>query len=244
MKDRIVRDAMGDGRSPMAQGAVTDAPAASPIEDVEDGLNIGRQLGIGLGMVLMMTLITGIIYPLVVTGIAQVAFNSQANGSMVTDSKGQVVGSVLIEQVFTDTRYFYGRPSAGSTFSSNGFTWASDTDPGVSSGSNLGPTSAKLVLTNTVAAADHVRTVEGLPPGAPVPVDLATTSASGLDPDITPAAAKLQVPRVAKARGMSEADVQKLVEQHTEGRDLGFMGEQRVNVLKLNLALDALQGGE
>jgi K+-transporting ATPase ATPase C chain len=212
-----------------------------PDELVEDGLNIGRQLLIGLGMVLMITVITGIIYPLVVTGIAQVAFNSQANGSIAYDSKGQPVGSLLLEQVFTDTKYFYGRPSAGGTFSSLGFDWASDTDPGVSGGSNLGPTSAKLVLTNTVAAADNVRTMEGLPPGAPVPVDLATASASGLDPNITPASAKLQVSRVAKARGMSEADVQKLVDQYTEGRDLGFLGEPRVNVLKLNLALDALQ---
>lgn len=212
-----------------------------PDEAVEDGLNIGRQLLIGLGMVLMITLITGIIYPLVVTGIAQVAFPSQANGSIVFDGKAQLVGSLLLEQVFTDTKYFYGRPSAAGTFSGNGLTWTSDTDPGVSSGSNLGPTSAKLVLTNTVAAADNVRKIEGLPPGAPVPVDLATSSASGLDPNITPAAAKLQVPRVARVRGMSQADVQKIVDQNMEGRDLGFLGEPRVNVLKLNLALDALQ---
>jgi potassium-transporting ATPase KdpC subunit len=232
----------GDGR------AVTGPPYAvtervnPPDEAVEDGLNIGRQLLVGLGMVLMMTLITGIIYPLVVTGIAQVAFPSQANGSIAYGNAGQPVGSLLLGQVFTDTRYFYARPSGGGTFSGNGFSWASDTDPGVSSGSNLGPTSAKLVLTNTVAAADNVRKIEGLPPGAPVPVDLATASASGLDPHITPAAARLQVPRVAKARGMNEADVQKLVDQNTEGRDLGFLGEPRVNVLRLNLVLDALQG--
>lgn len=209
-----------------------------PGEGVEDGLNIGRQLLVGLGMVLIMTLVTGAIYPLVVTCIAQMAFPSQANGSIAYNSKGQPVGSLLLEQVFTDTKYFYGRPSAGGTFSGNGFSWAIDTDPGVSGGSNLGPTSAKLVLTNTVAAADRVRKTEGLPPGAPVPVDLATTSASGLDPDITPAAARLQVPRVAGARGMSEADVQRIVDQNTDGRDLGFLGEPRVNVLKLNLALD------
>ncbi len=238
----------GDGR------AITEPPHTEttrlnpPDEAVEDGLNIGRQLLVGLGMVLMMTLITGIMYPLVVTGIAQVTFPSQANGSIAYDSKGQPIGSLLLGQVFTDTKYFYGRPSAGGTFSGNGFSWArgeagGDTDPGVSGGSNLGSTSAKLVLTNTVAAADYVRSMEGLPPGAPVPVDLGTASASGLDPHITPAAARLQVPRVAEARGMSEADVQKIVDQNAEGRDLGFLGEPRVNVLKLNLALDALQGG-
>jgi K+-transporting ATPase ATPase C chain len=233
----------GDGRAMTGPLYAEIMRVNPPDEMVENGLNIGRQLLVGLGMVLMMTLVTGIIYPLVVTGIAQVVFPSQANGSIAYDSKGQPVGSLLLGQVFTDTKYFYGRPSAGGTFSGNGFSWATDTDPGVSSGSNLGPTSAKLVLTNTVAAADNVRSMEGLPPGAPVPVDLATASASGLDPHITPAAARLQVPRVAKARGMSEADVQKIVDQNAEGRDLGFLGEPRVNVLKLNLALDALQGG-
>ncbi len=234
----------GDGRA-QTEPLYAEVTRVNPPDDaVEDGLSIGRQLLVGLGMLLMLTLITGIIYPLVVTGIAQVAFPSQANGSIAYDSEGQPVGSLLLEQVFTDTKYFYGRPSTGGTFSGNGFSWAADTDPGVSSGSNLGPTSAKLVLTNTVAAADNVRKMEALPDGAPVPVDLATASASGLDPDITPASANLQVPRVAKARGMSEADVQKIVNQYTEGRDLGFLGEPRVNVLKLNLALDALQGGK
>lgn len=241
MSDRTT-NITSDGRGAVTSPE-TEAPAAGQPEDVEDGLNIGRQLLLGLGMVLLISVITGVIYPLVVTGIAQVAFNSQANGSIAYNGKGQPVGSLLLEQVFTDTKYFYGRPSAGSTFSSYGFSWASDTEPGVSSGSNLGPTNAKLVMTTTVQAADNVRTMEGLPAGAPVPVDLATSSASGLDPDITPAAAQLQVPRVAKARGMTEADLQKLVDQYTEGRDLGFMGEPRVNVLKLNLALDNLTGG-
>jgi K+-transporting ATPase ATPase C chain len=232
-----------DGHAPLGGSMLEILPANQPGENVENGLNIGRQLGTGLGMLIFVTLVTGIIYPLVVTGIAQVAFNSQANGSLVTDSKGQVVGSLLQEQVFTDTRYFYSRPSAAGTFSGNGFAWATDTVPDVSGGSNLGPTNAKLVLTNTVQAANSVRTMEGLPPNAPVPVDLATASGSGLDPHISPAGAKIQVPRVARARGMSEADLQKLVDQNTEGRDLGFLGEPRVNVLKLNLALDALQGG-
>ena len=241
MDARTTDKSTGDGR--VADGNAIAVSTSDQPEDVEDGLHIGRQLLLGLGLLVAFTMVTGFIYPFVITGIAQVAFNSQANGSIATDSKGQPVGSLLLEQVFTDTKYFYGRPSAGSTFSSYGFSWASDTDPGVSSGSNLGPTNAKLVLTNTVQAADNVRTVEGLPAGSQVPVDLGTASGSGLDPDITPAAAKLQVPRVAKARGMSETDLQKIVDQYTQGRDLGFMGEPRVNVLKLNLALDNLTGG-
>jgi K+-transporting ATPase ATPase C chain len=116
-----------------------------------------------------------------------------------------------------------------------------DNVPGVSGGSNLGPTNAKLVLTNTVQAADTIRATEGI--SGPVPVDLATASGSGLDPHITPAAARLQAPRVAKARNLPESQVRQLVDQYTEGRDLGFLGEPRVNVLQLNLALDALQGG-
>jgi K+-transporting ATPase ATPase C chain len=228
-----------DGHSP--DGGPIQAPAAPPAVEVEDGLNLGRQLLLGLGIVLFLTMLTGLVYPLVVTGIAQVVFPAQANGSLVTGKDGQVVGSALLGQVFTDTRYFYGRPSAGSTFASNGFSWATDTVPGVSGGSNLGPTNARLVLTNTVQTADTIRATEGI--SGSVPVDLATASGSGLDPHITPASAKLQVPRVAKARNLPESQVQQLVDQYTEGRDLGFLGEPRVNVLKLNLALDALQGG-
>ena len=211
-------------------------PLNAAEELIEDGLNIGRQLVVGLGMVLFLTLVTGILYPLVVTGIAQVAFPSQANGSMVTDRSGKVVGSALLGQVFTDTRYFYGRPSAGGVFNAE-----VETVPGVSGGSNLGPTNAKLVMTTTVQAAQAVRDAEGI--SGPVPVDLGTTSASGLDPHITPAAARLQVPRVARARSLTEAQVQQVVDRYTEGRDLFILGEPRVNVLQLNLALDAPAGG-
>jgi K+-transporting ATPase ATPase C chain len=225
----------------MVTNEILTAPAAEPME-IEDGLHIGRQSGVGLALVLFLTVLTGLVYPLVVTGIAQVIFPTQANGSLVTDKSGQVVGSALLGQVFTDTRYFYGRPSAAGTFSGNGLTFVPDTVPDVSGGSNLGPTSAKLVLTITVQAADAVRSAEGIT--GSVPVDLATTSGSGLDPHITPAAARLQVPRVARARNLSEARVQQLVDQYTEGRDLGFLGEPRVNVLQLNLALDALAGGQ
>jgi K+-transporting ATPase ATPase C chain len=245
MKTVETTDPIMNGHITPDEIATEVLPASQSEEniEVEDGLNIGRQLGLGLVMVIFLTLLTGIIYPLVITGVAQVVFPSQANGSIVVGASGQPVGSALLGQVFTDTKYFYGRPSAGGTFSGNGFAWASDNVPDVSGGSNLGPTSTKLVLTTTVAAADQVRSIEGLAPGAPVPSDLATTSGSGLDPHITPSSARLQVPRVAKARGLPEANVQKLVEQYTEGRDLGFLGEPRVNVLKLNLALEALQGG-
>jgi K+-transporting ATPase ATPase C chain len=171
-----------------------------------------------------------------------VGFSSQANGSLVKDSTGRVVGSEIIGQVFTGTNYFYGRPSAGGTYAGNGFAWATDDVPGVSGGSNLGPTNPKLVMTTTFDAANAVRLAEGLPANAPVPVDLATTSASGLDPHITPAGAIIQIPRVATARNMTQDEVRKLVDQYTEGREVGFLGEPRVNVLKLNLALDALQG--
>jgi K+-transporting ATPase ATPase C chain len=226
---------------PSTATAATVAPVAPEAVEVEDGLHLGRQILLGLGMGLFLTVLTGLVYPLVVTEIAQVVFPAQANGSLVADKNGQVVGSALLSQVFTDTRYFYGRPSAGGTFAGNGFTWDHDTVPGVSGGSNLGPTNAKLVLTNTVQVADTIRQTEGI--SGPVPVDLATASGSGLDPHITPAAAQIQIPRVAKARNLPEAQVRQLVDQNTEGRDLGFLGEPRVNVLQLNLALDALQGG-
>jgi len=226
---------------PSTATAATAAPVAPEAVEVEDGLHLERQILLGLGMVLFLTVLTGLVYPLVVTGIAQVVFPAQANGSLVAGKNGQVVGSALLGQVFTDTRYFYGRPSAGGTFAGNGFTWAQDTVPGVSGGSNLGPTNAKLVLTNTVQVADTIRQTEGI--SGAVPVDLATASGSGLDPHITPAAAQIQIPRVAKARNLPAAQVRQLVDQNTEGRDLGFLGEPRVNVLKLNLALDALQGG-
>lgn len=216
-------------------GAVPEVVPPGAVE-IEDGLHLGRQITIGLGMVIFLTVLTGLIYPAVVTGIAQVAFPAQANGSLVTNGSGQVVGSALLGQVFTDTRYFYGRPSAGALFNPK-----VDTVPGVSGGTNLGPTNAQLVLTNTVQAANTIRSTEGI--SGSVPVDLATSSGSGLDPHITSASARLQVQRVAKARNLPADQVQQLVAQYTEGRDLGLLGEPRVNVLKLNLALDALQGG-
>lgn len=241
MNSSVTKGPILDGRAVSELKVVDTLPANQPEEPVEDGLHIGRQLGIGLLMMLFITVITGIIYPLIITGVSQVAFPSQANGSIATTKDGRQVGSLLIGQVFTDTKYFYGRPSAGGIFNSDTSDPNADTVPGVSSGSNLGPTNTKLVMTTTLQAAEAIRATEGIT--GTVPADLATASGSGLDPHITPAAAHIQVARVAKARNMQPADLQKLVDQHTEGRDLGFLREPRVNVLKLNLALDAQGGG-
>jgi K+-transporting ATPase ATPase C chain len=166
---------------------------------------------------------------LVVTGTAQLIFPHQANGSLI-ERNGQPVGSSLIGQLFTDPKYFWGRPSATSPFPYNA---------AASSGSNLGPTNPTLAQ----AVQARVQTLKAADPDndSPVPVDLVTASASGLDPDISVAAALYQLPRVARARGMSEEEVRSMVDKFTEGRQLGFLGEMRVNVLKLNLALDGLQ---
>ena len=174
----------------------------------------------------MFTLVTGVAYPALVTAISQLIFSSQANGSLIVKD-GKPVGSVLIGQPFDDPKYFWGRPSATSPFGYNA---------GASAGSNLSPTNGDLVK----AVQGRVDALRAADPGntAPVPVDLVTASGSGLDPDISPAAALYQVERVAKARKMSAADVRVLVERHITGRQLGFLGEPRVNVLALNLALD------
>ncbi len=179
-----------------------------------------------LMMLLVLTIITGVAYPFAVTGIAQLLFPHQANGSLIYKD-GKPIGSALIGQPFDDPKYFWGRPSATAPFPYNA---------AASSGSNLGPTNPVLMEAVNVRVAALKQTDPGN--DAPVPVDLVTASGSGLDPHISPAAAEYQVRRVARVRGRDEAVVRTLVMQHTEGRQLGMLGERRVNVLALNLALD------
>jgi K+-transporting ATPase ATPase C chain len=196
---------------------------------------IGQQLRPALLGLLMLSLITGVIYPLAVTGIAQAIFPTQANGSLIIED-GQVRGSALIGQPFDDPRYFWGRPSATGVHPYNAFNGDA---LAASSGSNYGPLNPALAE----AAQARIDALRAADPQAapPYPADLVTASASGLDPHISPAAAAFQVRRVARARGLSEAQVREIVAQHTEGRTFGLLGEPRVHVLRLNLALDALR---
>jgi K+-transporting ATPase ATPase C chain len=188
---------------------------------------MGAHIRPAIVMLVLLSAVTGLAYPAIVTAVAQALFPGPANGSLIVKD-GKAVGSKLIGQPFDDPRYFWGRPSATSPFPYNA---------GASSGSNLSPASPDLVK----AVQDRVDVLRVADPDntAPVPVDLVTASASGLDPHISLAAAHYQVGRVARIRGMDEAAVRRLVEQHTEGRQLGFLGEPRVNVLTLNLALDS-----
>ncbi|HLY47177.1 MAG TPA: K(+)-transporting ATPase subunit C [Stellaceae bacterium] len=196
-----------------------------------------RQIRPAIVLLLLMTVLTGLAYPLFITGVAQVLFPRQAAGSLV-ERGGKIIGSELIGQNFTAPKYFHGRPSATSEpdpkdpSKTIAVPYAADN----SAGSNLGPTSKALIERVKGDAATLKQENK-----APVPVDLVTTSASGLDPDITPAAALFQVPRVAQARGLPIVQVRALVEAQAEDRFLGIFGEKRVNVLKLNLALDALK---
>jgi K+-transporting ATPase ATPase C chain len=191
-----------------------------------------RQTGTAFVLLLVLTLLTGGIYPLVVTGVAQVLFPHQANGSLIT-RQGQVVGSELIGQSFDDPKYFWGRLSATGTFPYNAFNAANLT---ASSGSNLGPLNPALLQ----AVQARISALRAADPGnaMPIPVDLVTASGSGLDPQISLAAAFYQIPRVARTRGMTEDAVRAVVQSQTTGRQFGILGEPTVNVLELNLALD------
>ena len=188
-----------------------------------------KELRVALVMMVVMTALTGLVYPLIVTGIAQGVFSKQANGSLI-ERDGKAVGSTLIGQPFGDPKYFWSRPSATSPYPYNA---------AASSGSNQGPLNPALAE----AVEGRIKALRDAAPDnrAPVPVDLVTASGSGLDPQISPAGAEYQVARVAKARGLDPAKVRALVAEHTEGRQLGFLGEPRVNVLTLNLALDTLR---
>jgi K+-transporting ATPase ATPase C chain len=204
---------------------VTDNTASAPPRRTSiRGLLITSVL-----MTVVIMVATGIIYPFAMTGIGQLLFNHQANGSLITVN-GTVVGSELLGQEFTKPTYFHPRLSAAG----KGY------DATSSAGTNLGPTNSTL-LKNTVAQANLIRKENNLPPNYPLPADAVSSSASGLDPDISPAYADLQVPRVARARGLGQATVLALLHKYTEDRTLGVLGEPRVNVLKLNIALDQLK---
>jgi potassium-transporting ATPase KdpC subunit len=189
-------------------------------------MNIIRNLVVAVLMTIVTTVLLGLAYPLVVTALAQAAFPDQANGQLIVRN-GRVIGSRLLAQRFLSPSYFHPRPSAAGA----GY------DAANSAGSQLGPTNRKLVET----VRQNVETARRENPNRPIPIDLVTASASGLDPHISPAAAEFQVPRVARARGISEDSLRGLVREHTEGRQWGFLGEPRINVLELNLALDSQQ---
>jgi len=209
----------------------THAPEGPAEAQPPTSTPIWKMIRTGVVMTVVLTILVGVIYPFAMTGLSQALFPDQANGSLLKVN-GRVVGSSLIGQSFTKPQYFHPRHSAAGT----GY------DASNSGGTNLGPTSTYL-LTTTVKLAAAIRVEDGLPPNYVLPADAVSTSASGLDPDISPAYADLQVPRVAHARRLTQARVLALVRHYTSGRDLGVLGEPRVNVLELNLALDRITVG-
>jgi K+-transporting ATPase ATPase C chain len=228
--------ARSNGRAGLAepQAASESAEQAEPKERTSRALL--RQFRPAIILTIVLTILLGIIYPVVTTGVAQGLFPSQANGSLVYVN-GKPVASSLIGQYWTQPQYFHGRPSATLNLQGTPSPYEADN----SAGSNQGPTNANLVKSTQQRIDDLKKENPDVPAGTPIPVDLVTTSASGLDPDISVAGAYYQIPRIAKARGMSQDAVRTIVDQHIGGRFLGIFGEPTVNVLEVNLALDGIQ---
>jgi K+-transporting ATPase ATPase C chain len=216
---------------PSSERPAIDSPSAGPVERGRAALL--RQLRPAILVTVLLTIMTGIIYPLAVTGLGQALFPSQANGSLL-EVNGKPVGSQLIGQYWTQPQYFHGRPSVTVNLQGTPAPYEADN----SGGSNVGPTNKALTQTVAQRIADLKKENPDVAPGTPIPVDLVTASASGLDPDISVAAAYYQMPRIAKARGLTLTQVRAIVDAHITGRFLGLFGEPRVNVLEVNLALD------
>jgi K+-transporting ATPase ATPase C chain len=227
-------------QTPQLAGPTETKPNMEPTPREPMWRAILRQARPAIIITLVLTVITGIVYPLATMGVAQALFPGQANGSLITVN-GHVIGSSLIGQYWTQPQYFHGRPSA--TLNDAG-TAPQPYNAASSGASNLGPTNVAFIKTVQQRIAALKKENPDVPPGTPIPVDLVTASGSGLDPDISVAAAYYQIPRIAKARGLSQETVRRLVDQHIEGRFLGLFGEPRVNVLELNLALDSLEPGQ
>ena len=233
----MARQARGVQDGTVAPDPMQDDLTAADEASERAGRTVLRQLRPAIVITLALTLLLGVGYPLLTTLVAQGLFHSQANGSLVY-ANGKSVGSQLIGQYWTQPQYFHGRPSATLNLQGTPAPYQANN----SAGSNLGPTNTNLVKTVQERIADLKAENPDVPTGTPIPADLVTASASGLDPDISVAAAYYQIPRVAKTRGLSEAAVRQIVDQHITGRFLGLFGEPRVNVLELNLALDGVQG--
>jgi potassium-transporting ATPase KdpC subunit len=226
-------------KTPTPQQDTASVEGAETAKPVEQGWSaLLRQFRPAILLTVLLTLIAGVIYPLAVTGVAQAIFPSQANGSLVYEN-GKPVGSKLIGQYWTQPQYFHGRPSVTNNLQGTPAPYEADN----SAGSNLGPTNKILVQTVQQRIAALKQENPDVAPGTPIPTDLVTASASGLDPDISVAAAYYQIPRVAKARGLSQEAVRTIVDAHITGRFIGLFGEPRVNVLEVNLALDSLSQG-
>jgi K+-transporting ATPase ATPase C chain len=219
------------------QAATVEPPTAAEQEEEREPARraILRLIRPAIVMTLALTIITGLIYPGVITGLAQLFFPSQANGS-IQYVDGKPIGSSLIGQYWTQPQYFHGRPSATNNPQGTPAPYSADN----SGASNLGPTNQTLITTVQQRIDDLKKENPDVPPGTPIPADLVTSSGSGLDPDISVAAAYYQIPRVAKARGMTQEQVRNIVDAHVTGRFLGIFGEPRINVLELNLALDGV----